>query len=92
MDTPPFDKNDRDAIELALQDPNPANPIAVAVADAIEQFAARIAQQADREGRFPKQLMLLKPATVFDEMVIRLTLQTMADQSGQPIDIVWVPR
>jgi hypothetical protein len=85
-----FDKNDRKAIEEALADPSPLNPIAQAVAARIEAFIENLAEEAERSGRFPQQLLLRRPQTAFDDIVIRLTLQTLADELGQRLEIHWV--
>ncbi len=85
-------KNDRDALEAALADTDPANPIAVAIADGIAGFTDRLAEQARRNGKLPTELLLIKPDTIFDEMVIKMTLQVVADETGQQVDIHWVPR
>ena len=88
MDT--FDRNDRQAIEDAVADPAPNNPLARAVAARIEQFTQSLAKQAEQNGRWPTQLLLYRPETAFDDIVIRLTLQTIADELGRRIEIHWV--
>lgn len=87
-----FDKNDRGAIEAALRCPDPDNPIAKAVATGISEFTARIAQHANRNQRVPDELLLYRPETAFDDIVIRLTLQVLADETGQTVRIHWLPR
>jgi hypothetical protein len=87
-----FDKNDRGAIEAALRDPDPENPIARAVAAAISEFAVRLAQHAEHNQRLPDELLLYRPETAFDDVVIRLTLQTLADETGHIVRIHWLPR
>lgn len=87
-----FDRNDRIAIEAALQDSNPKNPIAVAVAERIRDFLSNLTEMAERNGHFPTELLLKRPETAFDEIVIRLTLETVADELGHIVTICWVPR
>lgn len=82
-----FDKNDREAIEAALADPD--NPIAIAVSERIAHFTANLEKIATEKGRFPTELLLTKPKTEFDDIVIRLTLQTISDQLDREITIVW---
>ena len=77
-----FDKNDRAAIEAALRDTDANNPIAVAVSE-------RIAK-AEENGKLPTEVMLVKPETAFDDIVIRLTLQEIADTTGSQVSIHWV--
>ena len=83
-------KNDRSAIDAALADPNTANPIAIAVADGIKGFMSRLTAQAERNGKFPTELILTRPASAFDDVVIRLTLEVIADETGKPIKIHWI--
>lgn len=86
-----FSKDDRQAIEQALADLDENNPIARAVAEEIAEFTDRIAQQVERTGRFPTQILLKKPATAFDDIVIRLTIETLAEEIGHVIEVHWVP-
>lgn len=83
-------RNDQRAIDAALADTDAKNPIAVEIAAAIGAFADRIAAQAQQTGEFPTELLLLLPDTAFDETVIRLTLQTIADETGLRISIHWI--
>ena len=85
-------KNDRAALDSALADTDPTNPIAVAIADGIAGFTERLAEQARRNGKLPTELLLIKRDTIFDEMVSKMTLQVVADETGQQVDIHWVPR
>ena len=82
-------KNDRSAIEAAMDNPDPDDPIAKAIADGVTGFMGRLTAQAEKTGAFPTELLLNKPATEFDDIVIRLTLQTIADETGTGIKIVW---
>ena len=84
-------KNDRAVIEAALDDPDPDNKIAKEIAEAIVGFGERISKHADRINKFPDELLLTKPKTVFDDFVIRMTLQEIADETGVGIKIFWVP-
>ena len=83
--------NDHAAIMRALDDPM-SNQLADAMAERIHSFAAALVEQAEQEGRFPRQLLLRRPATAFDHLVILLTLQSMSGEVGHPIDAHWVPR
>jgi hypothetical protein len=86
----PFDKNDRGAILAALDDPNPENPIAKAMAARIATFMDNLETQARRLGQIPPELLLVKPSTVYDDIVIRLCLQEVAERFGQKIAIHWL--
>ena len=85
-------RNDQRAIDAALADTDPANPRAIEIAEAIAGFTGRLTDQAQRTGEMPKELLLHKPETAFDETVIRLTLQTLADELEDRITIHWINR
>lgn len=85
-----FDKNNREEIERALIDPDPENLIAKAVAARMVEFAEYIDAVAERNGHFPTELPLRRPETAFDDIVIRLTLQTLANEIGHTISIYWI--
>lgn len=83
-------KNNPKLIEAALADPNPGNEIARAVAVACAAFADRLKARASVTGGMPRDLMLYRPRTAFDRIVIRRTLQEIADNTGVGIRIHWV--
>jgi hypothetical protein len=85
-----FDRNDRHAIEAALADPNPENRIAMAIADRIGEFVRNLERMATQNGKWPTELLLTKPETAFDDIVIQLTLQTIADELGHVIEVHWI--
>ncbi|MAT70330.1 MAG: hypothetical protein CMJ58_12495 [Planctomycetaceae bacterium] len=85
-----FDRNNRAAIEAALRSSDPENPIARALAERIEEFSQNLAAAAAEQGGFPEQMLLLKPDTAFDEVVIRLTVEAIAEELGRPIEIQWL--
>jgi hypothetical protein len=85
-----FDKNDRDAILVALHDPNQENPIAKAIADRMTEFMANLEEQVRRTGKLPTELLLVKPSAAFDDIVIRLCLQEVTETLGQKIIIHWL--
>jgi len=85
-----FDQNDRAAIEAALADPDPDNTIAKAVAERLKDLTGRYWLHAEKLGRVPTELMLVRPQTAFDEIVYRLHLEALADATGQTVKVVWV--
>lgn len=85
-----FDQNDSAAIEAALADPDPDNPIAKAIAERLKELTGRYWLHAEKLGRVPTELLLVKPRTAFDEIVYRLHLQAIADTTGQTVKVVWV--
>jgi len=90
---PPFDRNDKAAIRAALQNPNGSSePIAVALAEAIERFTAGLARQAASTERFPDAFLLHTPETYFDEVVINMTLKLVSERLARPVTVHWVER
>lgn len=75
----------------ALEGPQ-SNPVADAMAARVHSFASNLVQQAERDGCFPRQILLYQPASAFDDVAIHLTLQSISDEIGQPIEVHWVPR
>jgi len=84
-----YNPNDRVAIQAALEDPDPRNPLAVAIARRIEAFASSMAQQVAAEGKWPKQLQVAEPETVLDEVAIQLAVKTISQELGESIEIQW---
>ena len=85
------DLNDHAAIMRALDDPL-SNPLAEALATRVHSFASALVEEAEREGRFPRQVLLYRPASAFDDLAIQLTLQAVCDEAGHPIEVHWVSR
>jgi hypothetical protein len=85
-----FDRNDRAAILAALNDPDPNNPVAVALAERLKELTGRYWLHAEKLGRVPTELMLVKPTTAFDDIAYRLHLNAVADAVGQKLTVVWV--
>ena len=88
METP--DKNHRASILAALQQ-RCSNPITIALVEGIQQFTASLAAMAHKDGRWPTELMLKRPPTEFDNIVIRWTIQHVANELDHQIEIQWVP-
>ena len=87
-----FDPDDRRSIERALADPEPDNPIVRALARGVHGFTSRIQQMVQLDGRWPSELLLYRPNTQFDDIMIRLTLRVIAHEFHQPIAVHWLPR
>ena len=68
----------RDELIAALDDPDPANPLARAVADCISAYAAELDIHASRIGAWPDQLVLPAPATEVEAFAFELFMQQMA--------------
>ncbi|MGX1101474.1 hypothetical protein [Amorphus sp. MBR-141] len=87
---PGWDPNDRIAIETALSDLDPDNPIALAVAERIRDLTGRYWLYAEKLGHVPTELVLVRPKTALDEIAYRLHLEAIADATGRAVTVVWV--
>lgn len=79
-----FDPNNRAAIDAALQDPDPNNPVARAVATRLTAFAQILAEATEKQGRVPDEITIGKPQTVLDEVAIDLFRRTLEEAEGAP--------
>ena len=61
----------------ALNDPDPANPLAVAVSETLERYTKQLAEQASRNGAWPNPLMLPAPATEIEAFALELFMKEM---------------
>lgn len=62
----------------ALDDPNPANPLAVAIADCIASYGAQLNEQARRAGEWPNPLKLQSPRTELESFALELFTAELA--------------
>jgi hypothetical protein len=85
-----FDPDDRALIESALANPAPDDPTALAIAERIKEAMGRYWRQAEKQGRVPTELILVRPKTALDDVACRLFLQVIADTLGHKLTIVWV--
>lgn len=80
----------RAEVEAALADPDPTTPVAVEVARLIGLYTELYAAHCERLGRVATELMLARPTTAIEQVAMELTNQTLADEIGQPIKIIWI--
>lgn len=86
-----FDPHDRARIEDAVTSQK-TGEIALAIDRAVDGFSSRLVEQFKDRGHIAREIVLMRPATAFDDVVIRLTLQIVADSIGDSgIKIVWLP-
>lgn len=78
--TKPFDPNDRAAIVAALEDDDPDNPIAVAIAQRLDALSKALEDICAKMGEMPERIEVTKPATVLDQIVIDLFTAVHHDQ------------
>jgi len=63
----------------ALNAPDPANPLAVAVSQALERYTKQLSEQTNRNGAWPTRFMLPAPATEIEAFALELfTKETVA--------------
>lgn len=90
MTPPEFADLDRAAVEAALADPDPRNPVAVEVARLVGVYTDNFTRHCQRLGRVPTTLTVRRPDTAIEEVAMRLASQTIADALGVPLRIAWV--
>jgi len=78
--TKPFDANDRAAIVAALEDTDPNNPIAAAIALKLDALSKLLENACAKTGELPQSIEFTKPDTVLDQIVIDLFTTTLRDQ------------
>ena len=90
MFTARFNPNDRSLIEGAVLTGQPAD-VAAALDAAIEGFRRRMKASGLPQIDGQPALMIYKPATAFDDIVIRAVVQEWSDQIGRAIALHWLP-
>lgn len=68
-----------DAVEAALEDPDPANPIAVEVARLIDGYTSNFQAHVRRLGRFPPDILRMKPRWPIEAVAMRLTTEAIRE-------------
>lgn len=81
-------KNNREVILKAINSTGDSK-IARAVANGMMRFSRNLVEMIKRNGHL-NAVMLEKPLTAFDDIVIRLTLQVVAEELGHPIAVHWI--
>jgi len=69
----------RAELQAALNDTNPANPLAVAIADALTNYQTMLNEQATRAGAWPNPFNVPMPRTVVDAFALELFTTMLAD-------------
>jgi hypothetical protein len=73
-----------DAVVAALQDPDPANPIAVEVARLIDGYTRNFDASVRRLGRIPPDILRIKPRWPIEAVAIGLLTETIRETLAQP--------
>ena len=71
-------------IEAALNDPDPNNPVVIAIAARLEALTAILKETTERQQALPHEITIGRPATALDAVVIELFCKTLADLPGAP--------
>ncbi len=85
---PDFARVTRAEIDAALAD-HGSNAIADEIARLIQGYGEAFAAHCDRIGRVPPAWILAKPETEIEHAAMELANQAIADELGQPLEIVW---
>jgi len=85
-----FDPNDRSLIERAIATGQPSD-VAEVFHHALDGFRRRLKASGIPHIDGLPRLMIFKPATVFDDLILRAVLQEWADLLGQPIELHLMP-
>ncbi len=81
---PEFHPLAEDAVVAALQDPDPANPIAIEVARLIEGYTTNFHEQVQRLGRIPSDILRIKPRWPIEAVAMRLTTEVIREALATP--------
>jgi len=73
-----------DAVVSALQDPDPANPIAVEVARLIAAYSNNFKRHVERLGRVPPDILRIKPRWPIEGVAMRLTTTAIRETLARP--------
>lgn len=85
-----FDRNDKATIEAALAESKPGDPIVQAVTAKVMQIIDVYTQNNSGSGGEPDQLVIARPETVFDEVVLELSLHGIENALGQSVPVRWL--
>ena len=81
---PQFLSLTEDAVLAALDDPDPANPIAVEIARLITAYAANFENHVKRLGYIPAEILRVKPRWPIEAVAMRLTTELIHESLAQP--------
>ena len=81
---PEFRSLAEDAVVAALQDPDPANPIAVEVARLIDRYTSNFHAHVRRLGRIPTDILRIKRRWPIEAVAMRLTTEVFRETFAEP--------
>lgn len=85
-----FDRNNKKKIQAAWATDDPNHPIAAALLDALDEFRPRLRSLWDIN-KTPKLLCIQHGETAFDEVVMELAIWKTGQETGQTMEIRWLP-
>jgi hypothetical protein len=72
-------------IIAALQDPDPANPIAIEVARLIAAYTSNFQRHVERLGRIPPDILYMKGRSPIEAVAMRLTTETIRETLAERV-------
>jgi hypothetical protein len=81
---PEFLSLTENAVLAALDDPDPANPIAIEVARLVTAYTNNFAGHVERLGYIPADILRVKPRWPIEADAMRLTTKAIRDTLAQP--------
>lgn len=74
-----------DAVLAALDDPDPANPIAVEIARLITAYANNFKNHVERLGYIPTDILRVKPRWPIEAVAMRLTTEVIPESLAKTV-------
>jgi len=81
---PEFHPLAEDAVVAALQDPDPANPIAIEVARLIDGYTRNFHAHVQQLGRIPPEILRINPRWPIEAVAMRLTTEVIRETLASP--------
>ena len=82
---PQFLSVTEDAVLAALDDPDPANPIAVEIARLVTAYTNSFKRHVERIGYIPADILRVKPRWPIEAVAMRLTTELIPESLAQPV-------
>lgn len=81
---PEFRSVTKEAVLAALDDPDPANPIAVEIARLVTAYTRNFRDHVERIGYIPAHLLRVKPRWPIEAVATSLATEAIRDSLAQP--------
>jgi hypothetical protein len=81
---PEFLSLTENAVLAALDDPDPANPIAIEIARLMTAYTNNFRSHVERLGYVPADILRVKPRWPIEAVAMRLTTKAIRDTLAQP--------